>query len=74
MGILGDLTEEEKAKLARVKQESGSIEVSEEAMMLAEFGIHFGFDGIRAIVNNEIKDLSMANELILAARKLKGYK
>lgn len=74
MGVLGDLTEEEKAKLGQARQDSGSAEVSTEMMMLAEFGIHFGFDGIRAIVNNEITDLSMVNELILAARKLKGYK
>lgn len=73
MGALGDLTEEEKAKLASVRQASGSVEISVEMMQLAEFGIHFGYEGIRAIVNNEIKDIGMVNELILAARKLKGY-
>lgn len=74
MPRLGELTEEEKQKVANAQQSSGNYKISEDTMLLAEFGIHFGFDGIRAIVNNEIKDLSMVNELILAARKLKGYK
>ena len=68
------LTPEEEIKVKAAKDRYYGVVATEDVNMLtlAEFGIHFGFEGIRAILNNEIQSLDDVHELIYAARKLKG--
>lgn len=67
-----ELTPEELSRVRSIRQSSETIlKVSEEQMFIAEFGIHFGFEGIRSILRNEI-DMETAAWLMVSARKV-GY-
>lgn len=68
------LSPEELEKVKRLKEQSGEYHVDFEYMILAEVGMYFGWQAIRDIVNNEVKDMDSIYELIRAARKLKGIK
>jgi hypothetical protein len=65
------LTAEQIAKASQAKKraEAGKVELDNEWMFIAEFGYYFGYEGIRAILDNEI-DLSTAKYLLDAARKV----
>jgi hypothetical protein len=58
----------EKVNQARAKHESG-VKIDDEQLFIAEFGKHYGFEGIRAILNDEI-DGQTATWLLVAARKV----
>ena len=62
------LTPEEQAKVNRVKQRHDALKIDPEWQFTAEFGYYYGFDGIRAIRNNEIT-LEDAETLLMAANK-----
>lgn len=67
MARLAELTKEEKAKLGKVLQTNSNVDP--EWMIIAEFGGYFGYDGIRAIMNNEI-DLDVVEVLVESKRKI----
>lgn len=59
---------EEKAKVQANKERREATAVDKEWMFIAEFGRYFGYDGVKAILNNEI-DLGTATMLLNGARK-----
>lgn len=66
------LNDEELAKIKRAREKAEgkrSVEVDPESYFIAEFGYYFGFEGIKAILNNEI-DLETASTLLAGARKV----
>lgn len=64
-----ELSPEDLAKVNRNRAKRESIAIDEEQMLIAEFGKHYGYEGIRAILNNEI-DADTVVWLLLAARKV----
>lgn len=66
-----ELSEEEvaKVKATRARHKAQNPKITPEAMKIAEFGYYYGFEGVRAILSNEIT-LSQVNTLLLAARKV----
>jgi hypothetical protein len=64
-----DISPEDLAKVNRNRAKREAIQIDQEQMFIAEFGKHYGFEGVRAILNNEI-DADTAAWLLLAARKV----
>lgn len=64
-----ELSPEDLAKVNRNRAKRESIQIDEEQLLIAEFGKHYGYEGIRAILNNEI-DSDTVVWLLLAGRKL----
>lgn len=64
-----ELSPEDLEKVNRNRSKRESTEIDEEQLFIAEFGKHYGYEGIRAILNNEI-DSETAVWLLLAGRKL----
>lgn len=62
-------TPEELAKAKAAKAKAQELKVEPEYFIMAEFGYYFGYDGIRAIVNNEL-ELAQVNQLSMASRKI----
>lgn len=63
------LSEAELKKLADFKSQSADIKVEPEWLEIAEFGGYFGYDGIQAILNNEI-EIEVVRMLLAAQRKV----
>lgn len=64
-----ELTPEDLEKVNRSRAKRESTQIDEEQLFIAEFGKHFGWGGVAAILNNEI-DSQTAVWLTLAARKI----
>lgn len=62
------LTPEEQAKVDKLRRRREALNIDPEWQFLAEFGYYYGYEGIRAIRNNEIP-LEEAQALLLAAHK-----
>lgn len=58
-----------KVQATRLRHEESKVEIDREWYFVAAFGKHFGWGGIRAILDNEI-DLDTANVLMSAASKI----
>lgn len=63
-----EISEKDLAKARAIKARHEGAKVSPEWRFIGEFGYFFGFDGVRAIINNEIS-LDVAYQLIRGARK-----
>lgn len=61
--------EEAKVKQLRARQDEKTIKIDPEQYTLAEFGIYYGWSGIKAVLNNEIDGETMAY-LIAGGRKV----
>jgi hypothetical protein len=64
-----ELSEEDLAKVSKRRQETESVAIDSEQLFVAEFGKHYGWAGVMAILNNEI-DPQTAVWLLQAARKV----
>lgn len=64
------LTPQQAAKVAAKKKRHENIKIDSEWFFIAEFGYYYGWEGIAAILNNEI-ELDTANLLLLGARKVR---
>lgn len=67
MARLAELTQEEKARLGKVLNTNSNVDP--EWLIIAEFGGYYGYDGILAIINNEI-DRDVVEVLVEAQRKI----
>lgn len=74
MPKLQPLSAQDQARLKRQREANGEYQVDNEYMLLAEVGMYFGWNAIKDIVNNEVKDMQPIYELIKAVRKMKGVK
>lgn len=63
------LTPEEEAKVARMKQRAEGVKVDSEWLFIAEFGYYYGWEGVQAILKNEIS-FAEANMLLQGAIKV----
>lgn len=66
-----ELTEEELARVARRKQQDEKTKVSPEELFISEFGLYFGWQGVKALMDNEI-DMHSATTLVAGVRKVKA--
>lgn len=64
-----ELTTDELAKISQRKRRDEKIKVSPEELFIAEFGYYYGWNGMLAILNNEIT-MDDANILLTGARKV----
>lgn len=64
-----ELTPEQLEKVALRKAEDEASVVPTEWRLLAEFGMHYGWEAIRDVQNNEI-DINTFNYLLAGARKV----
>lgn len=67
------VSQEELDRIAeyRKKQEGSAVKIDPEQLFIAEFGKHYGWAGVMAILNNEI-DGSTATWLMQGARKVEA--
>ena len=66
-----ELTPEDMAKVLKRKRqvEASKIKVPPEELFVAEFGVHFGWEGMVALMNNQIT-MDDAQSLLAGARKV----
>lgn len=64
-----ELSPEDLEKVNRNRAKREAVQVDEEQLLIAEFGTLYGYEGIRAILNNEI-DSDTVIWLLLAGRKM----
>lgn len=64
-----ELSQDELNKVAVARAKNEATKVDENWLFIAEFGFYFGWDGVRAILNNEIT-MDVANILLTGARKV----
>jgi hypothetical protein len=64
-----EVTTAELERIKRNRSKSEGLKVDAEQLFIAEFGKHFGWGGVQAILNNEI-DPDTASYLIQGARKV----
>lgn len=64
-----ELTPEELAVVARRKRQNEPVKVSPEELFIAEFGYYYGWEGVVALVNNQVS-MTDANTLLTGARKV----
>lgn len=64
-----ELSPEDLEKVNRNRAKREAVQIDEEQLFIAEFGMLYGYEGIRAILQNEI-DSDTAVWLLLAGRKL----
>lgn len=60
-----------KVRLAKARDASHKLEISDEWLTISEFGVYYGYDGVRAILRNEIT-LDKVRILITGAKKLEA--
>lgn len=65
------LTPEEQAKVERLKANQEATSVSPEWMFVARFGYFYGYEGIKAIMDNQI-DFEIAQTLLRGAEKMEA--
>jgi hypothetical protein len=67
------LSPEDLKKITKAREKAegtrNAIDVDPETYFIAEFGFYFGFEGMMAIINNEI-DLELASALLAGAHKV----
>lgn len=66
-----ELSPEDLEKVNRNRAKREAVQIDEEQLFIAEFGMLYGFEGIKAILNNEI-DSETAVWLLLAGRKMEN--
>lgn len=64
-----ELSPEDLEKVNRNRAQREAVQIDEEQLLIAEFGKHYGFEGVRAILSNEI-DSETVLWLLLAGRKV----
>ncbi len=64
-----ELKPEDLDRITASRSKSDSLKIDDEQLFIAEFGKHYGFGGVQAILNNDI-DGETASWLLLAARKV----
>lgn len=64
-----DIKPEDLEKITRKRSKEEKIRVEPEHLFVAEFGKHYGWGGVNAVLNNEI-DGDTASWLLQAARKV----
>lgn len=64
-----EIKPEDLAKVEKNRRDREAIQIDENQLFIAEFGKHFGWGGVEAILNNEI-DMQTAVWLMNGARKV----
>lgn len=65
-----EISPEDMEKVIRARERNESkVKVNEEWLFISEFGTYYGWEGVLAIMNNEIS-LEVAEMLLLGARKV----
>lgn len=64
-----ELSDEDLQKVSRNRSKKEEAAIDEQQLFIAEFGKHYGWAAVMAILNNEI-DIETATWLTLAARKV----
>lgn len=64
-----ELSQDELNRVAAARAKNEATKVDENWLFIAEFGFYYGWDGIQAILNNEIT-MDVANTLLAGARKV----
>lgn len=64
-----ELSQDELDKVAKSRARNESTKVDENWLFIAEFGYYYGWDGVQAILENEI-GMDVANILLAGARKV----
>lgn len=66
-----ELTPQQLAKIAqtKAKREGSNLSIEHEDLFVAEFGYYFGWQGVEAILNNQVS-YADARTLIIGARKV----
>lgn len=64
-----ELTQDELNKVAATRAKNESTKVDENWLFIAEFGYYYGWQGVKAILDNEIT-MDVANILLAGARKV----
>lgn len=64
-----ELTQDELDKVAERKQKAEATKITPEWRLLAEFGYYYGYEGIKAVRENEI-EIEAFNDLLAGARKV----
>lgn len=64
-----ELSAEDLAKVNRARAKEDSVKIDSEQLFIAEFGKHYGWGGVQAILNNQI-DGETASWLLTGARKM----
>lgn len=70
---LEQLLERDKDKLGELARLREQNQVAPEEMLIAEFGLYYGYEAMLSVMNNEITYKQMS-DLTLAARKIEGQK
>lgn len=63
------LSAEDLAKIRKRREREDAVKVDDNWMFIGEFGYYYGFEGVRAVINNEI-DFDTAQLLLQASRKV----
>lgn len=64
-----ELTEEQLEKIAERKRRDEASKVTPEWRLVSEFGTYYGWNGVEAVMNNDI-DIYTFNDLLNGARKI----
>ena len=64
-----ELSAEDLVKVNQSRAQNDSLKIDSEQLFIAEFGKHYGWGGVNAILNNEI-DAQTASWLLIGARKI----
>lgn len=68
-----ELSAEELAKVNKARAKHETFKIDPEQLVIAEFGKHYGWAGVTAVLNNEISGEQMTWLLEGARRVDKGY-
>lgn len=64
-----ELSKQELAKVQKSRRRNEGVKIEPEWLFLSEFGFYYGWEGISAILNNEISQ-EAATALLMGARKI----